>query len=64
MRMRQNRSTGEVVSLPCDHDHKTGYLCSAVSLRTLIVTSNILIREIEHPLSQASNITFLVLFFL
>ena len=51
---------GVVGSIHFDRDHKTGYSRSIISLGILIATSNILIREIEYPLSQAENIMFMV----
>ena len=50
--------SGVIASIHCDRDHKIVYLCNTVSVRTFIATSNTLIREIEHALSQASNILF------
>ena len=58
----RNRSIDDVRSFHCDRHHKIWYSCITVFLRILIATPNILIREIEHPLSQANSITFLELF--
>ena len=56
--------SGVVASIHCDRDHKIVYLCNTVSVRTLIATSNIFIREIEHALSQASKHYFSFAIFL
>ena len=60
----RNSSIGDVRSFLCDRHHKIWYSCITVSPRVLNTTSNIFIWKIEYPLSQASNIIFLVSIFL